>query len=192
MMSRERQFGTGKGKVYPHQAARSLLNPLRRLIISPSAMVEFLRLSGHERLLEIGCGPGYFSTTLAGALSSGELILFDLQLEMLQMAVARLPAPSMALAVNGDALALPFADEAFDVVLMVTVLGEIPDAAASLRQIRRVLRSTGRVVIVEQRGDADYLSPADVATLAGSASFAVSRRQRGRFGLSHINELSGT
>lgn len=188
-MSRETEFGVEKGKVFPYQAARSLLNPLRRLIITPSELVGFLRPTCHERLLELGCGPGYFSRALERALPQGELILFDLQREMLQMASDRLPAQSHARAVQGNALALPFADASCDVVLMVTVLGEIPDARACLREIKRVLRSPGRVVLVEQRGDADYLSPSDLEELADSVSLAVNRLQRGRFGLSYRAEL---
>ena len=50
---------------------------------------------------------------------------------------------------QADATNLPDADGSFDAVLMVTVFGEIPDGDAALRQVRRVLRPGGRLIIGE-------------------------------------------
>ena len=53
----------------------------------------------------------------------------------------------------GDAQALPFDDDAFDAAVLVTVLGEIPDQEQALREIARVLRPGGRLVVGELFGD---------------------------------------
>ena len=58
---------------YPQWAAVFLNNPVRRLIGRPGSVVEGLRLTGNERVLEIGPGPGYFSTELARRLPLGRL-----------------------------------------------------------------------------------------------------------------------
>jgi len=83
-------FGLGRGKVFPAKHAGSLLNPVRRLIQSPTRMVERMALTRTDRVLEIGCGPGYFSRALADAVPEGSLVLFDLQVEMLEFARRRL------------------------------------------------------------------------------------------------------
>ena len=50
---------------------------------------------------------------------------------------------------QGDARHLPYADESFDGAYLVTVLGEIPDQDAALRELRRVLKPSGRLVVGE-------------------------------------------
>lgn len=79
-------LGLGRGKVFPAQRAASLLNPLRRLIQSPTRTVERMALAPTNKVLEIGCGPGYFSGAIAAAVPDGSLVLFDLQLAMLDLA----------------------------------------------------------------------------------------------------------
>ena len=53
-------FGLGRGKVFPAKAAGSLLNPLRRLIQSPSRMTARMAVQRTDKVLEIGPRPGYF------------------------------------------------------------------------------------------------------------------------------------
>lgn len=178
-----------RGQVYPHQAARALLNPLRRLIVSPQALVRWMNVGPDAAVLELGCGPGYFSPALARATSAGVVVLFDLQGEMLAMARDRVRGAGVAFAVQGDALALPFATASVDVVLMVTVLGETGSPAMCLREIGRVLRPNGRLVIVEQRGDPDRIARDEIVALAATAGLTLARERRGRLGLSHVVEL---
>ena len=47
---------------------------------------------------------------------------------------------------------MPFPDDSFDGAFLVTVLGEVPDQVAALRELRRVVRPNGRIV-VELFGD---------------------------------------
>jgi trans-aconitate methyltransferase len=80
-----------RGKVFPATRAGSVLNPLRGLIQSPTRTVERMDLASTDKVLEIGCGPGYFSGAIAAAVPNGSLVLFDLQLAMLEIARRRLP-----------------------------------------------------------------------------------------------------
>jgi len=151
----EREFGLERGKVFPASEARSLLNPLRRLVQSPSRTVAPLGLPQADRVLELGCGPGFFSPAIVAA-TKGAVVLFDVQHEMLRMATAR-AASWRTVAVQGDGAALPFAGDAFDVVFIATVLGEIPDRDGCLRDVRRVLRRGGTLAIAETRRDSDFV-----------------------------------
>ena len=75
---------------YPHQIAGLLDNPLRRALENPSASVDAIGLSGGESVVEIGPGPGFFSVEIARRLTTGRLVLFDIQPEMLDKARRKL------------------------------------------------------------------------------------------------------
>jgi ubiquinone/menaquinone biosynthesis C-methylase UbiE len=141
--------------------ARWLLNPLRgRLQLLPS-----------DRVLEVGCGPGFFSPAIARTLSAGHLTLFDAQAPMLEMAVQRLNKQRLAnfTRVCGSADSLPFGDSEFDLVFMIAVLGEVPDRAAAIREAARVLRPGGRFSSTEAAGDPDRVKQTELDELAALA-----------------------
>src|SRR5215470_17309934 len=75
---------------YPVEYAGWLLNPLRYLIMPPGRIIGRLQLRPTDRVLEVGCGPGFFSPAVARRLSVGHLTLLDAQAPMLAMAVERL------------------------------------------------------------------------------------------------------
>lgn len=176
MADQPRKSFAGRG-VYPAEHAGWLLTPLRRLIMPPERMVRRLALKPADHVLEIGPGPGWFSPTLAKAVPDGRLVLFDIQRQMLDMAGKRLSAAGAANfeLVEGDATRLPFAGNAFDLVFMVTVLGEIGDASAALREIARVLKPGRRVSITEQLGDPDHVARSALRRMAEAAGFGVER-----------------
>lgn len=152
-----RAFGLGRGKVFPAKRAASLLNPLRRLIQSPVRTVERMALARTDKVLEIGCGPGYFSAAIAAAVPEGSLFLFDLQLAMLELARKRLPAIENVHFTQGDASSLPFPGGFFNAALLVLVLGEVPDKARCMAEVARVLQRGGSVTFAESRRDSDFI-----------------------------------
>jgi len=169
------EFGVGRNKVFPAAKARSLLNPLRRLVQPPRRIVDALDAAPDARVLEIGCGPGYFSPTLADAVPHGEVVVVDLQSEMLVHARRRLPAFDHVAAVQLDVTCLPFADASFDAVLVAHVLGEVPDRARCLSECRRVLRPGGAALFAETRRDSDFVGRADLRTLVEGHGFELER-----------------
>lgn len=73
-----------KKGLFPPQLAFTLLIPLRNIILSPKKLVKRLDLKKDYRVLEVGCGPGYFSPKVARAIPNGELVLTDIQRAMLR------------------------------------------------------------------------------------------------------------
>src|SRR5262252_1467936 len=82
--------------MYPVEYAAWLLNPLRYLIVPPGRIADRLQLLPTDRVLEVGCGPGFFSPVIARRLSAGHLTLFDAQAPMLEMALQRLAKQRIA------------------------------------------------------------------------------------------------
>ena len=176
-MSVTRAFGLGRGKVFPAKRAASLLNPLRRLIQSPVRTVERMALASTDKVLEIGCGPGYFSPAIAAAVPQGSLVLFDLQLAMLELARKRLPAFANVHLAQGDASSLPFPDASFDAALVVLVLGEVPDPNRCSAEVARVLVDGGTVTFAESRRDSDFISIGKLRAHAEKNGLQLSERR---------------
>ena len=154
--------------LYPVEYASWLLNPLRYLIVPPGRIVGRLQLLPTDRVLEIGCGPGFFSPAIARQLATGHLTLLDAQAPKLRMAARRLEERGLAnvTRVLGLAESLPFANAVFDVVFMVTALGEVRDRATAVKEAARVLRPGGRFSSTEAAGDPDRVSRPELDELA--------------------------
>jgi ubiquinone/menaquinone biosynthesis C-methylase UbiE len=169
-------YGLERGKVFPASKARSLLNPARRLLQSPSRTCASAGFASDAQVLELGCGPGFFSPSIAGAV--GTLVLADLQSEMLHIARTRaVRSPP----VQADAMTLPFRDASFDGVFIATMLGEVPDPAVCLRDVRRILRPDGVLAICETRRDSDYFTPDALRSLVEPCGFGFVERRGPRW-----------
>jgi ubiquinone/menaquinone biosynthesis C-methylase UbiE len=175
------QHLSGKG-IYPAKYAVWLLLPFRAIQLSPTRLRR-LALKSSDTVLEIGCGPGYFSPALARHLSEGKLVLFDYQSAMLDIAERRLKRRKLFNYERhqGDAKALPFADASFDAAFLVTVLGEVGDADAALREAARVLKPGGRLSVSELAGDPDYVRFDVLKPMAEGAGLVFERKFGPRF-----------
>jgi ubiquinone/menaquinone biosynthesis C-methylase UbiE len=132
-----------------------------------------------ERLLEVGPGTGYYALPVAGRLApGGTLELLDVQREMLDHTLTRAAAAGLdgIVATQADATAMPYEDASVDGAYLVAVLGEIPDQEAALRELHRVVRPGGRVVVGELFGDPHWVSPGALTRRAEAAGLRFERR----------------
>lgn len=171
-------LGLGAGKVYPASRASLLLNPLRGLLQSPRRLVRRLGLRPDARVLELGCGPGWFSPELARAVPDGQLVMVDLQPEMLSRARRRVG--SGATMTCGDATALPVRSGTVDAVFLSAVLGEVPDRDAALAEVARVLAPGGRAVLAETRTDPDFIALPELCDAMATHGLQLLAEHRGR------------
>jgi ubiquinone/menaquinone biosynthesis C-methylase UbiE len=154
-------------------------------IITRERLRSVLRPAPGERLLEIGVGTGYYSCELAEWVGSeGTLELFDLQQEFLDhvMRAAGERGLSNLVPTQGDATRLPFEDASIDAVVLTAVLGEIPDTAAALREIRRVLQPSGRLVVGELFGDPHFTTRASLERMGAEAGLVLGEHSGNWFG----------
>ena len=103
-----------------------------------------------ERVLDVACGTGIVARQAAPLVGAdGQVVALDMNPAMLGVARA-LAAPSGATITwqEGNALALPFPENAFDLVLCQHGLQFVPDRAVAVREMRRVLAPKGRALVI--------------------------------------------
>ena len=113
-----------------------------------------LRLAKGDVLLDMGCGGGRHA--FAALRRGARVVAFDADGGELKgvrdmfagmAAEGEVPAPGIGQPVQGDALALPFADSSFDRVIAAEVLEHIPDDTGAIAELARVLRPGGRIAV---------------------------------------------
>jgi ubiquinone/menaquinone biosynthesis C-methylase UbiE len=147
--------------------------------ITRARLLETLAPRAGERVLEVGPGTGYYSLDVARALApGGALELLDVQRAMLDHTLGRAHEAGITNidGTEADARTLPFEDASFDAAYLVAVLGEIPDRGAALRELRRVLRPGGRLVVGELFGDPHMVTPGALRREAEAAGLRFERR----------------
>jgi ubiquinone/menaquinone biosynthesis C-methylase UbiE len=149
--------------------------------ITRRRLIEVLEPRPGERVLEIGPGTGYYTFEMAGRLDGGHVDVFDIQQEMLDhvMREAERRGVANVQPALGDAQELPYGDDSFDAVVLITVLGEIPDQDRALSEIARVLKPGGRLVVGEMFFDPHVVPSGKLRERAGRAGLSFARRVGG-------------
>ena len=106
------------------------------------SMLDAAHVNSASRVLDICCGPGMLA---AGALERGaEAVGHDFSVQAVELARSLVPNGHFQ---QGDAQALPFPAASFDAVLCGYGVMHLPEPAAALREILRVLRPGGRAAL---------------------------------------------
>ena len=167
---------TKKG-VFPYQFAFTLLFPARNIFLSPGQLISRIELKKDSCILEVGPGPGYFSTRIARALPEGRLVLADIQQEMLDKAKKRIRRKGFTnvdfYLCDGEKFNL--ADETFDIIFLVTVIGEIENREAYIKEFYRLLKKGGLLSISELKGDPDKMTTYEIKELLKGSGLSYER-----------------
>ncbi|MEZ0314644.1 MAG: class I SAM-dependent methyltransferase [Myxococcota bacterium] len=131
----------------------AVYDPWTRLTESRSLLTAVAKadIRDGESVLEVAVGTGFVFRELLRRNPSGTTVGIDLTPEMLRRTRAKAEKTRVPFSLlEGDARKLPFADGAFDVVLSGNMLGLLSDADAvtALREMARVLRPGGRLVLI--------------------------------------------
>jgi SAM-dependent methyltransferase len=115
-------------------------------------VADALHLGGQQRVLDVACGPGNFTSYFADQLGGdGFVIGLDNSVPMMERAV-RDNDSARAVYMRADALSLPFNDSTFDVVCCFAALHLMPEPIRVLHEMVRVLSPGGRIAVMTSYG----------------------------------------
>jgi SAM-dependent methyltransferase len=103
---------------------------------------DFVGIADGDRLLDVGCGTGSLTYTLAASAPRSEIVGIDPSSAFVEYARSHTSDPRLSFDV-GNALSLPYPDASFDKCLCLLVLQFIPDVGRAIEEMRRVLRHGG-------------------------------------------------
>lgn len=140
----------------PAQAHR-LEEPERLTFMPPEEVIAALGVSPGMMVADIGAGTGYFAIPIATAIgAAGTIYAVDVEPAMLRLLDEKLAAPSAPANIQivpGEASDTTLASGIFDLALLANVWHEIEDRSAVLREMQRILKSGGRLVVLDWRDD---------------------------------------
>lgn len=127
-------------------------NEKRRKDMPPYSTLEMLGFKGKSDMADIGCGIGYFSipaAEIAGA--SHKVYALDVSAEMLEEVEKRMLEACLPNIrnINVDEYDLKLDDESVGFAFMCNVLHEIEDKKRYICEIRRILKTQGKLAIIE-------------------------------------------
>jgi ubiquinone/menaquinone biosynthesis C-methylase UbiE len=146
---------TGKKQPYvcPAEFAGSLDSFLRRLVHKPRKMLEPYIVKGMS-VLDLGCGPGYFTVELAKLVGEeGRVIAADLQEGMLEIVIRKIKGTDLDKRVEiqicqTDRIGISIK---VDFVLAFWMVHEVPDQPRMFEELRSLLNPGGRIWIIEPK-----------------------------------------
>jgi len=148
-------------------------------LLNRSQLHEVLSPESDERILEVGPGTGRYSLPVAEQLDSdGSLHVLDIQQEMVDHTVQRARDEEVdgITAIHANAQQLPYPDDHFDAVYLVSAIGEIPDQEQALEEMHRILRPDGRLVVGESIADPDMIRFGTLRDRCESSGFTFEQR----------------
>ncbi|SRR5258705_3864328 len=109
---------------------------------------EALSAAPGERILDVGCGPGFYARELLDEVGeTGSIVAVDASPDMLALARRRGAGHDNVTFREGNAAALPVDDGDFDAALCVQVMEYVPDPVGALAEMHRALRPGGRALV---------------------------------------------
>ncbi len=142
-----------RNRVCPVECASSLDNRVRRWLQNPRRILSPFVAEGMN-VLDLGCGPGFFSVALADLVGdSGHVISADLQEGMLAALTAKIRGTVLERRITCVQCSSSDINvsEPVDFILAFYMVHEVPDKPSLFRQLRAVLKPGGRFLLVEPK-----------------------------------------
>ncbi len=144
-------------RICPFWVGYLLISPLRTLMQNPQKILSQHVTSG-MKVLDIGCGMGFFSLPLAQMVgSNGEVICVDVQEKMIKSLKKRAQKAGLTDRIetrisHQNSLGLNDLNEEIDFALAFAVIHEVPNVAQFFSEIYKTLKPAGTLLVSEPKG----------------------------------------
>lgn len=146
-------------------------NPLARENRSES-IIRRLSIEPNMTVADIGCGPGRVTIPLSKKITApGKIVAIDLQQEMLERIKTNFSDLKNIELRQQDVCHELLESDYYDIILLVNVLGELPEPDKALQNIFQALKAGGTVSVTETIFDPHFQSKSKVTTLLKDHGF---------------------
>jgi len=163
----------------PEYLADVIDNPWRRRIQPPDKTAIRHGIQPGMTVLEVGPGTGTYTIATARRVGEkGKVVAIDIEPKMVDRVRKKVETEGLTnLDVRvANAYDLPFDDGTFDLIYMITVIGEIPLPKKAIREFHRVLSPTGTLVFSELLPDLDYPSVSTLIRWVTGVGFKLKKK----------------
>jgi ubiquinone/menaquinone biosynthesis C-methylase UbiE len=143
-----------------------LENPWRKSYRNPERTAEWCGIKANDTVIEIGCGSGLFTRALATRCA--RLIAQDLEPRYLMQARAKTQDLAHVEYLVADARKLEL-EAVADLIVLISVLPEIPDPIMALKSCLRALKPGWRIVISQELFEPEYVTSRQITAWARAA-----------------------
>lgn len=146
----------------PPFAVKIINSRFRKAIQPPDVVIKSFAIEEGMKVLEIGPGSGTYTFEAAKAVGdTGKVTVLDIQPEVIEIMKKAIESKKITNidTIVGNAYSMPYKDKSFDRIMLVKVIGEIPDPQKAIAEFRRVLKNDGLLCFSELLLDPDYPMP---------------------------------
>jgi len=153
-----------------------LASPLRRLVEDPDKLLDGLITPGMT-VLDVGCAMGFFTLPAARMVgASGRVIAVDIQQKMISALRRRAKRRGLLDRIDTrvgteQGLGLSDLDGKVDLVLAIHMVHEVPDRDRLMKELSQVVKTSGRMLVVEPKGHVKAAAFAETVAAAERAGF---------------------
>ncbi|MBU3160975.1 class I SAM-dependent methyltransferase [Clostridium frigoris] len=161
------------------KSLEKLDNSTRRQLMPPAQTLKNFQIGAKGSLLDVGCGIGYFSIPAANILKQGNVIGLDIMPEMIDIAKEKAKGITNIEFIKSEEYSFPIQDASIDYVFICNVIHEVENKAKYFNEIRRVLKPSGLLCIIDwekketKMGPSinDRISKVEMIKICASANF---------------------
>ncbi|MCZ7400644.1 MAG: class I SAM-dependent methyltransferase [Candidatus Methanoperedens sp.] len=124
-------------------------DPERVKILDPDRILDKLKITENTVIADLGCGTGFFSIPAAKRVK--KVFALDIQQEMLEILrkkIKKEKITNIEVILSGES-SIPLSDKSVDTLLMANVFHELEDKLSLLKEVNRVLKVNGRLMIID-------------------------------------------